>query len=404
MNKGICETDSNWSNVLEYEKIEAEVFETAFYLLNFLCDNPDCKVVHELVFNALTEKRTYQDRVLFHAVATHIYLAKGLDDGSLEHWIRIIRNLTTNSPIDTMTLYGRAIDGINKLADNWGSLLEYFSQKGNVTGFSQDQIEEEQNKAQIILKCNDFAEVIYKAEQHPYFCGQIRSALYYSKDSEGNYDLDSFVQYWDKTSAIFDKTKPKHGHLLRRALLTFGDYTLPVSGYKTFCVDDPGEAGSTPSLKRLFSNHGEIVKQLLDALNTTDDIKIQLETIVSNAVIPRFDWRYCFVEFPGLFAIMSTSHLRIRETSEKLFIIPNKSSNGFNHEVFLDALQVVLNRRGLKSRLEGDLGTWADRYLIVGEYYVRFKNGHFYVDDSTQTNLFKSTSDDPIDEVSKFKF
>ncbi len=402
MNKGICSTDTNWSNTLDYDNIETEIFETVLYTLNFLSDNTDCNVVHRLVFNALTEKRTYQDRVLFHAVATYLYKSKGIDNGSLTQWLRIIQNLTLNTQIDTTALYSRAIDGINKFADNWDSLLVYFSQNGNVSGFSQEQIEEEQNKAQLILESEDFAKAIYNAEQHPFFCGQIRSALYYAKVNEVKYDMEAFVQYWKKISELFDKTKSKHGNLLRRALLTFGDYTLPVGSYKTLCVDDPNEAASTPSLKRLFSNHGTIVKLLLDSLNLSDDIGKQLKCIVNYSNVLKADWRECFIKYPDIFARMSASHLRLREVSGEMLIITNKSSNGFNYNVFLSTLYVVLKKQGIEASFEGDLGTWADRFLSAKGFIVRFINGKFIIKDGTGIVVYETITDDPVAEAANY--
>jgi hypothetical protein len=402
MNNEILANDANWANTFDYEKIDDKIFETTFYTLNFLINNNDREVEYRLVFNALKEKRTYPERVLFHAMTTYLYMAKGIDDGSLTQWIRIIQNLTNNTQIDTIALYRRAIDGINKLADKWDSLIEYFSQSGNLTGFSLEQIEEERTKAQLILQSEDFAKLIYKAEQHPYFNGQISSALHYSKDSEGKYNMDAFVRYWDKISALFDETKPKHGHLLRQALLTFGDYTLPVGSYKTLCVDDPNEAASTPSLKRLFSNHGNIVKQLLDAINLNEDIALQFKKIIENSPIPKNEWRYCFIKYPALFTWMSTSHLRLREVEGEFIIIPNKSSNGFNYELFLAALYELLKEKGQESTFDGYFGTWGDRYLCIKEFYVRFKKGKFVINDAMDTIVFESKSNDPIAEVEKF--
>jgi uncharacterized protein with ParB-like and HNH nuclease domain len=402
MNKEVCATDSNWSNTLDFGKIDSEIFETVFYTFKFISDNQDCELIHRLVFNALTEKRTYPDRVLFHAVTTYLYMAKGIDNGSLTQWVRIIKNLTLNSQIDTMALYRRAIDGINKVADKWDNLIEYFSKNGNVTGFSLEQIEEEQNKAQIILQSKDFAKVINEAEQHPYFSGQIRSGLYYAMDHENKYNMGTFVRYWDKISALFGEAKPKHEHLLRKALLTFGDYTLSVGAYKTLCVDDPNEAVSTPSMKRLFSNHGKIVKQLLDELNPKDDLVSQLENIVENSTVPKNDWRFCFLKFPDLFKRMSTSHLRLRNVNGELLIIPNKSSNGYNYEVFLVVFHELLKQKGLESTFEGYLGTWGDRYLCYNEFYVRFKKGKFTINDTKEAIVFETKTDDPITEVGKY--
>ncbi len=399
MNAGFFENEANWSNTLGYDEIGEDIFETAFYTLNFLCQNPNNNEVHQLVFNALKEKRTYQDRVLFHAVTTYLFQSKGIDMGSLRQWLRIIHNLTLNSQIDQPTLYRRAINGINSFSENWDDLIKYFSQNGNVTGFSQEQIEEERIKAQLVLQSEDFAEEIYKAEQHPYFSGQVRSALWYAKDGVGKYDKDSFVRYWDKISSLFERAKPKHGHLLRQALLTYGDFTISVGEYKTLCVDDPNEAASTPSLKRLFSNHGIIVKYLLDTLNTNNDIRSQLEDIVNNATLPKADWRYCFVKFPDLFKEMSVSHLRLRKVGDNLLVIPNKSSNGYNCEVFSVALQIALKQRGIRSVLVSELGTWANRYLESKEHKVRFTKGKFIIDDATETVVLETKTDDPIAEV-----
>lgn len=402
MNKGICSTDINWSNTLDYDKIDADIFETVFYTLNFISENTDNKMVNRIIFNALSEKRTYQDRVLFHAVTTYMYMSKGIDSGSLKQWIRIIQNLTLNTQIDTSILHRRVIDGINKIADNWDSLLDYFSKSSSITAFSQEQIEEEQNKARIILGSDDFANEIYKAEQHPYFNGQIRSALHYAKDSNGKYDKDAFVLYWKKISVLFDNTKPKHGRLLRQTLLTFGDFTLTVGAYKTFCVDDPNEAASTPSIKRLFSNHGPIVKQLLDLIDLDDDIESQLKDIVKKSTVAKNDWRYCFIKHPGIFTKMSASHLRLREVSGEMVVIPNKSSNGYNYDVFLLALYKVLKQNGIESYFGGELGTWSDRFLSVKGFFVRFRKGKFILKDETNVVVFETVSDDPISEVEKY--
>ncbi len=399
MNAGFFESEANWSNTLDYDKIGENIFETAFYTLNFLCQNPDSNEIHQLVFNALMEKRTYQDRVLFHAVTTYLFKAQGVDTGSFKKWLRIIRNLTLNSKIDQTSLYRRAIDGINSFSGHWNDLVKYFSQNGTVTGFSQEQIEEERMKAKLILQSVDFAEEIYKAEEHPYFCGQIRSALWYAKDGPEKYDKDCFVRYWGKISSLFERARPKHGHLLRQALLTFGDFTMPVGDYKTLCIDDPNEASSTPSLKRLFSNHGNIVKCLLDALNTNTDIRSQLEGIINSATITKTDWRYCFVKTPDLFRSLSISHLRLRKVGDELLIIPNKSSNGYNYEAFSATLYYALKQKNIVSVLESNLGTWSERYLRLKDHKVQFTKGRFIVKDMTETIVFETKTDDPITEA-----
>lgn len=139
-------------------------------------------------------------------------------------------------------------------------------------------------------------------------------------------------------------------------MLTLGDYTLKVSAYKTLCIDDPNEASSTPSMKRLFSNHGEIIKQLLDIITINSDIESQLKSIIKDSKLSQSDWRYCFIKYTELFNQMSISHLRLREVNDEILIIPNKSSNGYNEEVFISALKIALQKHNIKSYIESELG------------------------------------------------
>lgn len=97
--------------------------------------------------------------------------------------MRIIKNLVLNSTIDSNNTYRNTINNINKISQEWNSLLDYFAKGGYTSFYSQEQIVEEQLKASIIVNDKDFVEEIYKAEEHPYFSGQIRSALSYSKDN-----------------------------------------------------------------------------------------------------------------------------------------------------------------------------------------------------------------------------
>jgi hypothetical protein len=403
MNNKICQNDTNWSNTLDYEKIGVEIYEITFHTLNFICNtDKDNKTIREVVFNALQKNRTYQDRILFHAVTTYLYKSKGIDTGSLSKWMRIIKNLTLNSQVDNPERYRSAINGVNKLVDNRDEILEYVSKNGTITFFNQEQIEEERAKAQIILKDEEFALAIYNAEQHPYFSGQIRSALYFAKDSKGDYDKNIFSKYWAKISKLFDEKKPKNGVLLRQALLSFGDYTLPVGEYRTLCVDDPNETANTPSLKRLFSNNGSIVKRLLDDLNFADDVNSQLKIIVENSTVPQNDWRYCFIRFSDLFEWMSMSHLRLRKINDEAFIIPNKASKGYIYDVFLSGLYMILEQKGISSDFDLNLGTWADHYLSVKEFKIRFKQGKIVVNNAVDEQAFETKTDNPLDEATQY--
>lgn len=405
MNNGIIRSDYNWSNAFNFNLVDKDIFRTAFYTLDYLYENTESKACR-FVLSALEDRPTYPQRVLFHAVTTYLFESEGIDNGSFGQWLRIIQNLTLNTPIDNDERYRRAIDGINKLVANFGDLLEYCEKGGGITGFSREQIIEEQDKAWIIQHDKVFAKAIYEAESHPYFNGQIRSALNYAiqggKDSEPS--LNIFINYWEKISALFDEARPKYGRLMRQALLTFGDYTLPVDNcnYQTLCVDDPKEGASTPSLKRLFSNCGEIVKQLLDNIIANDDISKQLKSIIQNADIPQNDWRHCFIRYPELFGNMSSSHLRIRNVGGEWIMVPNQKSTGYNDDLYIATLQKALKIKQINSTHYREQGTWCDRYLSANEYFVRYKKGKYSFTDAEGTIMYETETDMPITEAVEY--
>ncbi|MDR1369062.1 MAG: hypothetical protein LBJ72_02875 [Dysgonamonadaceae bacterium] len=395
--------DVDLSNPQDYNKINSQIYETAYYTLNFLCNNS--AEPRSIIFKTL-DNQTSPNRVLFHIVTTYLYYSHGVDSGSLSEWIRILKNLTLNSTIDNEERCLSAISGINTLSDNWTDLLSYFStnSKISVQGFNGEQIEEEQIKARIIRinTTGDFAKLIYAAEQHPYFSGQIRSALYFAKAGENNFDEKIFAQYWRKVSELFDNDKSKYGHLLRQALLAYGDYTLSVSsGYKTLCVDNPNEMQS--SLKRLFSKNSDIVKKILGTLKAGKDIDVQLEEIKNNVPVPRNDWRYCFIKFPDLFNWMSSSYLRLGHSYNGIIIVPNISSRGYNYDVFLGALYLSLRQNNIDSYLEGDMGAWGNRYLCVNKMIVIFKDNNFIVTNtSIESTVFETKTEDIITEATDY--
>lgn len=403
MNYGIISEDENWAHSLEYEKLTEDIFYAAFYILEFLCRNKNDSEITTFVYNALSDKRTYADRVLFHAVSAYLLERKGKDESvSMKAWIRIVRNLVWNSDIDNSERYRRALESLETLRENCGDIVRFFAQKGKVAGFNQLQIEEEQIKAGIIETDGNFAAAIYDAEQHLYFGGQIRSALFLARNELGLYEEESFRHYWRLISALFEPERPRYGNLLRQALLTFGDYTLPVSQFFTLCVDDPKEAARTPSLKALFSKCGEVTTELLDRLDEKEDMEAQLKKLIASSGISGRDWRYCFIHYPGLFRRMSVSHLRLRSLNGNIHIIQNKWANGYNYDLFLSALYEELAERKIHADFDDELGTTARHFLQAGGYHVFFDRGVFLAEDAGHTEVFRSVTDEPLKETADF--
>jgi len=412
VNKGNLRIDdqvNNTENENSDDQRLREFFEIAYYTLTFLCANPQCEQIHELVFRELGNgERTFRDKALFHAISMYLYKAKGVintNSSQWTQWIRIIKNLILNTSIGDKT-YCDIIENINNFAEHWDSLLDYFATDGNVSVFSKEQVKEEQRKARIISQDTDFAGKIYEAEKHRYFSGQIRSALYLSEE-DGKYNKDAFIQYWEKISSLFSNKdgdlKPVHGHLLRQAMLTFGDFTLLVDKdkYKTLCVDAPYY--ETSSMKRLFSNGDKTVKDFLDNLKLDDNVENQLKKMIEQSSVPKTDWRYCFIKFPSLFDRMSPSFLRLRNVNGNCLIVEGQVSNGLNDDVFLAALHESLKTFNISSAFKDHKGTWANGYLAVKKLHIRFRNGKFSIHDETGGDgNYETGTDDPIGEATDY--
>lgn len=401
MNHGIIESDVKWQDSVDYTKISEELFYTAFYTLNFLCcGSEEYQEEQRLILDGLEDK-TYIDRVLFHAVTVYLCKAGGDPDiTSMKSWIRIMKSLILNTQIDSANRYRMAIRSIDELSSCWMDLNSYFGGNPVVSFFDREQVEEEKIKAGIILSDKQFAEVIYRTEKNPYFSGQVRAALYLAKNPAGKYDMDSFECYWKKIECLFKDKRPIEGNLLRRALLAFGDYTLPVSASRTLCVDDPEEAAHTPGLKRLFSNCGSITKEFLDVIDPQKEIRPQLQQIIEDAEVSGRDWRSCFIRYPSLFKHMSARHLRIRRMNGEMHIIRNQWANGYNIDLFLAALQEELARKRISSEWDDEKGSFVQHYLYVGQKYsVMFQKGCFYVQDEEEKDVFISHTDEPVRET-----
>ena len=370
----------NWTTNIVFEDIKLEHIELIASVLDFLTENVNSKV-SQVLEEAIINKNL-KDRVYFHFISLYLLHSGKILDDKFKSWYRIFRNLTDNSEIDYQQPYERAIRGINEQIGHVSDLIYYLSQNNRITGFSIEQVNEEIDKAKLILEDPSQSEVIFNAENHVYFGGQIRSSFYF-EDTDSTADKYSKISsYWDKISAMFEDTKPKEGILLRTALLSFGDYTLYVDSYKTLCQDDPNESSSTPSLKRLFSSKNKYVKKLLDSIDVNKPLEFEYKRIINENInsIDEQDWRYIFISYyQVMFNKMNRSQYRLKAPNwlgrpDEMLLIPNKNSRARNIDIHLLGLQEKLKEFKIKSYYESEPGIGTkDRVLHVKNLYeVRF--------------------------------
>lgn len=395
----------NWFYNLDYNSIPGDIFTGISNTMSFLVLRK-LPLANELIEKAIIDPATYSNKVLFHAVSAYLSDendAKAVDKESFADWLRVFVNLVNNSRIEEADIYQKALESIDNLKTHKKDLLSVLAAGSinDLSGFLKEQFEEECQKARIMCKDLIHKNVILDAEKNlPYFSGQIRSVLYYS-DYETNDDITKFNKYLNAEKVLFTANKPAYGKLLRRALCAIGDYRLPVASYKTLCIDDPNESSRTWSLKRLFSNHGKEVKELLDSIDDSRPVEPQLEQIIANKQIKQNDWRYCIVNYADILfpPLMSASHMRMCNNVKEELIVPNKQSNGENYSLYLYTLKHMLEKQGITSHYFTEFGAYGDRYLEVKDSKVKFEYKKFYIYDNTGKCIFSSTRDDVLDEV-----
>lgn len=391
----------NWTTNIVFEDIKLENIELIASVLDFLTENVNSKV-SQVLEKAIINKRL-KDRVYFHFISLYLLHSGKILDDKFKSWYRIFKNLTDNSEIDYQQPYERAIRGINEQINHVSDLIYYLSQNNRITGFSIEQVNEEIDKAKLILEDPSQSEVIFNAENHVYFGGQIRSSFYF-EDTDSTADKYLKISsYWDKISTMFEDKEPKEGILLRTALLSFGDYTLNVESYKTLCQDDPNESSNTPSLKRLFSSKNKYVKKLLDSIDVNKPLEFEYKRIINENInsIDEQDWRYIFISYyKVMFNQMNPSQYRLKAPNwlgrpDEMLLIPNKNSRAKNFDIHLLALKEKLNEFNIKSYYESEPGIGTlDRVLHVKNLYeVRFYGDHYIFkkyEDEKYSNLTNS--------------
>ena len=394
--------DIEKSNYLE--NINNDIYDNILTLLNYMSSDNVSQVIKNITLDTLNEIN-FVNKAYFYF--TYKFIQKCTDNTKFEACMRVIHNLIANTQIDKDEILSNCEIGIDTIIANFEDIIEYLSKCdiSEIKGFDGYQKSEEQQKARIIKNNVSFLEVIKSAESNEYFDGQIGSALKMSELGK-NGDIELFKRYWKKIEIFFGGKKSNYSNnqLLRRTLLSIKDYTISVSDYKTFCVDDPKELKRTPSFRRLFLNDSGFIKGFLDRIDINKPIENQLNDILESqkANITIDDWRYCFIDCPELFKDMSASFLRIKHNNNEVIIIPNKSSTGKNLNVYLQYIVHKLQGK-IDFYSDGEQGTYGDRFITNKKIIIRQNNKQLQIFDM-DNNLIKSfdIKDNVLSEIYEY--
>ncbi|WP_329903108.1 DUF262 domain-containing protein [Porphyromonas pogonae] len=262
----------------------------------------------------IDEKIDYDARIQYYALlkfseyhkAEHIVNNEAMKI-ELNSWMRIIRNLSTN----TNTYYYNTWDDFYKsikVIDEWSELvyrknpnntiLSFLCHLQSLSGFNNDQINEEIIKARFIsdpVLGDKWSKVIREAEEHKYFLGQIRFLLDWS---EG--DVKVFEKYMVVISSFFDDNgiirELSNKHLFNNTLMCIDQWYLLNN-----CFVYDTDKNRDWSWKRYLREQDKAknIKLLIDVLDGHHNIEDSCQSYIKNN-IPT-DWRKCFIEFPQIY-------------------------------------------------------------------------------------------------------
>jgi hypothetical protein len=386
----ICESGE------KFKKVYASLaVKEVYYTLNFIAEiNSQNSKITESIKEILGSKNVnLSKRILFNSISAVMGKSLGkINSAALEDWHRIIKNLTDNTNPDKDS-YNNARDSIDKLAEHYIDITKFFAEAEDIDikdikGFSPDQVEEERVKAKLIIKSDIYHEKILDAETNKYFSGQLRSALYLAGltlsdiDSQTDLKFTRFLEYWRKITLLFEDKEPKDGNLLRSTLLAYGDYLRDQSGgYRTFYIDNP--SNDPESMKMLFSNGDERVKQMLDSIQGTtyDEISKEMLGTVNSVLnqILETDWRHWVIKYPNdILGYLLKGHMRIRSFGTKLLLVSKYASSSSCRELFTFALYLELQNpvQNLDITYKENRGMYADYFVEIDNTVEKFKINH----------------------------
>jgi hypothetical protein len=339
----------------------------------------------------------YTQLVQFAAFVLYLRHHEGnVEPARLNEWMRVVRNLATNSDIERPEEFGRSLAGLNKLLPYSAEILERLSdtEVGQV-GFSPQQVREETLKAGLILADPAWRERIYQAEEHGYFSGQIEFLLDFcgvlaqSEKTPTKWDTTvhtklqtAFDVYLTKAQICFStsglaRTKQ---HLWKRALLSVGDY-MPSSGSNYSFLTDSQK--NWDSWKRFLRGGTRgmrhFLKDLWDRIDTNAPIEPQLTQIVESAAGLE-PWRTAIIWHPKVIEYCEQQEMRRGGNADEIYLLTKRQMNGYHAELFSYALYLELaDTRAIDNLVPLRLQTYRQAYMTELEPYVllgfdRFKH------------------------------
>lgn len=177
-----------------------------------------------------SEISRYKERILLYSITVFGRRFSIFDASVFQAWFRVMRNLVNNSPIDDPVAFKNACLAVDAYR---GDLSVWLQDNQTAVGFRQRQVFEEQFKLSVMETDNDWKDAIFKAEENEYYQGEILFSFYLggvsSKQDATSEKIEKFNRMWNVINKVTAFAKSKD-ELFHRAMLTYGDYSVPAPG------------------------------------------------------------------------------------------------------------------------------------------------------------------------------
>lgn len=208
-------------------------------------------------------KSFYKQRVFFYTIS--LLFKKIEDKAKREDFIRVLRNIIENVPINSKETFVYAIKLMSELLEGVQDIYWYLCKTAIQSNFASYQVTQEKQKAERIVANIEWKDVIWEAEDHPMFKGDIGFLLLETEN-----DLPLFKKRYEVAKEMFDengvKGKYRENALLIRALVSrFDNWGL----FWSRLVFD----SSTETWKRILRTDNRWVKYFLLLLDNESKLE-----------------------------------------------------------------------------------------------------------------------------------
>lgn len=322
--------NNGFYNFADYKPFlsDGKVIDDIYYTLElcvWLIDNGLKEQISRRIYEY--EKLNYAEQV--HIVAwTKYAIGVPKNKWSVETWNawnRVITNLISNTEIDKVERFIGAANSIYSMDERApADAYNYFAAilENQIDFFSKTQVREEVLKCKLINLDSGWLPILVNAENNPYFDKEIQFALTLSNIIDANPSLDqkneqaTFQETWGIVSLIFDpnaNTKLRvNDSLFRRALLTYGDYSIWANSTHTlFFEGGKGYFNWRRMLREKLTVFSTMFADLkTQGINTANELEDFFRDLINRFSDRTDELLYCMIKVPAVLDFMREKRFR----------------------------------------------------------------------------------------------